>query len=511
MGIGVLHVLQQLSRAGASRALVATAASASRDGASSHRIVSLCQVEAGALRIAADAGLAVLVAPTAAVLDRELRTADILHVHYWHTPELVAFMRGAVAPSRVLLWSDVPGDTPPHLLPRALMDWADVTVASGPYTLTLPVFTDLDEETRRARTAMIFDTPDFSRLHGVTPRRHETFNVGYIGTVDFVKMHPDYVAMSAAIAIPDVRFIVCGSGNGFAQLQQQAARCGARDRFELRGYVEDVRSLFEVLDVFGYPIVHSSAELVLQEAMFAGVPPVILARSGAQCVVRDGDTGLVVNGPEEYSRAVEWLYHRPDERRRLSVNAADYARRVFGAGRAADALNVVYARMMTRPKKARRWPFPLRARATSRSAWTFLDLLDEVTARPFKVSLTDTAWAPLLDAEAAIAAAPPVMVDAAAGGVLHYRRRFPDDPHLRLWSGLALRAQGRPALAIGEFEAARRLGLDHWRVSWYVAETARANGLGALAAEALIRVVEAAPDFMPAREALEAMDGVRRE
>ncbi len=50
------------------------------------------------------------------------------------------------------------------------------------------------------------------------------------------------------------------------------------------------------------------------------------------------------------------------------------------------------------------------------------------------------------------------------GGVLDFRRRFPSDPHLRLWSGLALRAQGRNAFAAGEFAAAARLGCDRARL-----------------------------------------------
>ena len=35
--------------------------------------------------------------------------------------------------------------------------------------------------------------------------------------------------------------------------------------------------------------------------------------------------------------------------------------------------------------------------------------------------------------------------------MIHHRKAFPDDPHLRLWSGLIAEAAGRRELAAGEF------------------------------------------------------------
>ena len=60
-----------------------------------------------------------------------MRDADVVQVHFWNTPELIAFMRELTAPSRVLLWSHVAGTTPPHLLTPSLLDWADITVATS--------------------------------------------------------------------------------------------------------------------------------------------------------------------------------------------------------------------------------------------------------------------------------------------------------------------------------------------------------------------------------------------
>jgi glycosyltransferase involved in cell wall biosynthesis len=510
--VRVLHVVQQLSRGGAARAFIAAAACQRRQGSSTHQILSLVSdVEPRARRLAADAGLPLVAGGDEANARALAEAADVVHVHYWNTPELVAFLQRLTAPTRLVLTCHVPGDTPPHVLHAELLAWADITIADGPYGYSLPVFRDLDARTRAERTGLVIDTPDFSRLAHVAPRPHAGFTVGYIGTVDPVKMHPAFVAMSADVDVPGVRFIVCGNGGGVPGLRREAEARGVLDRFEFRGYVEDVASVLAELDVFGYPVTHSAIELVLQEAMFAGVPPVVLATGGAARTVDHGRTGLVVDTPEAYSRAIERLSHDPALRRRLGANAAAHARQAFGAERAARALTDIYERVMRRPKHARVWPFPNRvsatssAEASSAAAWTFVDMIGPVAAGPFVTSLTAQDPHALLEAEAAIAASPPVLADGAAGGVIHYRRCHPSDPHLRLWTGLVLGAQGRPALAAGELDAARRRGLDHWRVSWYIARLARAAGAVPLARNALDRVLAAAPDFQPAAEALAAL------
>ena len=57
-------------------------------------------------------------------------------------------------------------------------------------------------------------------------------------------------------------------------------------------------------------------------------------------------------------------------------------------------------------------------------------------------------------ADALIASVSPAVVRTPGGGILHYRCAYPNDALLRIWSGLVLFNQGRPALAAAEFTAA---------------------------------------------------------
>ncbi|MGL6281475.1 MAG: glycosyltransferase, partial [Microcoleaceae cyanobacterium] len=186
-------------------------------------------------------------------------------------------LRSPLPAMRLLTWFHVAGNQPPQIIPEKLIHFSDFALCSSPYTADLPLFQNLPADLCQTKTGMVYDTTDFQRLGEINLRQHQGFNVGYIGTVDLVKMHPNYVPMSAKINIPQVKFIVCGHGNDH-HLKYQAEQLGVSTKFDWRGYVEDIKSVIEILDIFGYPLCednYSTAELVLQEAMYAGVPPVI--------------------------------------------------------------------------------------------------------------------------------------------------------------------------------------------------------------------------------------------
>jgi hypothetical protein len=296
-------------------------------------------------------------------------------------------------------------------------------------------------------------------------------------------MHPRYVEMSARVRVPGVSFVVCGSGDGFAALARRARELGLGERFELRGFVEDVASVLAELDVFGYPLCednYAGSDLVLQEAMYAGVPPVVLP-FGRTHLVQHGVTGIVAADENEYAAAIETLHADPDLRRRLGRAAQVYARANCSPQAAAHHWDGIYRDMLRAPKRTRTWPLCRQiAAAATPGAARFIDSLG-ASAGPFAASVESTDEATLLAAEQAVGESSPAMASAGGGGVLHYRRRYADDPWLRLWSGLILERQGRPALAAGEYSAVLRLGIEHWRVHAYLARAARALGQTELA------------------------------
>jgi hypothetical protein len=464
--VKIVHIIERFSSAGPERSLIAAAKYAAQLGLGQEHLV--CTLEKSgspaAVIMARQAGVRVLLGPDPALRTELLAQADIVLIHFWNNPALWEFLRSPLPPMRLAVWLTIFGGHPPQVVPRPLLDFADVVAATTPGTLHLP-----ELAAHAAVMPVIFAPADFARLEGCAPQPHAGFNVGLIGgSLDPTKLHPAFVAMSAAVEVPEVCFIVCGGGG--EPLRRQAQTLAAADRFDFRGYVEDIRSVLAVCDVFGYPLhpqTYATSEKALQEAMWAGVPPVVFPHAGVRYLVEDGVTGLVVASEAEYTAAIAWLYRHPDERARLRRNAQEFARRVFAPQRAVGQLADLFAGLMARPKRPRAWP----ADGANPAAWFIAALGDH--AGPFGISYAGGPGPARDAAEAEIAAASDLLLQS-EGGIIHYRNHWPADPHLRLWTGLALAQRGEIERAGLEFQAAAALGVTRPRLARWPGEEAQA-------------------------------------
>ncbi|MGF1493830.1 MAG: glycosyltransferase [Microcoleaceae cyanobacterium] len=523
----ILHIILQLSRGGAARSMMALAKFSSQlsslEKHFQHSVISLAVAEPEAIQMAESASMTVINAPDHQSILQEIKTADIVHFHFWNHPYLYEFLQLSWPAMRLVMWFHIAGDRPPQVITRQLVDYADIAIPCNPFSANLPVFNLLSPQTRAQKIRMVYDAADFTRLSNLEPQSHAGFNVGYIGTVDFVKMHPRYVPMSAGINIPKVQFIVCGTGN-LLELQRQAKQLSIEEKFQFRGYVEDIKSVLEILDVYGYPLcedTYAAAELNLQEAMYAGVPPVVFPHGGIRSLVIHGETGLVVNNELEYQQAVEYLYHHPEERQRLGKNAQQYAMQHFGAENAAQCLNPIYATLLQQPKRPRCWGVPVGEKllnqpltlddvtgmAENHGARAFIQSLGD-TAPQFSVSLNNGSnydlnqenIEKLLAADQQISCSSPLLQSLGSGGILSYQSYYPKDGYLRFWSGLILQHKGLHAEAIQQFHMALQLGCDGWRVNWFLANSAEQSNQIILAQQAIESVLQAIPGFGRAQE-----------
>lgn len=442
----ILHVIEQLAPGGAAAALIETARALATAG-QRHRVLSLVPPVPATAAFAAEAGLEL-------VDDPSIADADLVWVHGWTSPVLDAFLREPHPPARWLIWLHVAGDSAPHMLTPAMASFADILVATSPYTATLPAFAKARSETR-----IVLAGSDLTRFAAVERMPRESLSIGYLGTLDPAKMHPDFAAMSAAAAIPHARFDIYGRGSGEKRLAR-AITCDAR--FRLHGWADNVPAALAAMDVFGYPLArncHATAELALQEAMAAGLPSVILRHGAAMHLVEDGRTGLIARDEAEYPRALERLAADPILRLELGEAARRHALAHFGADRAALAFTAIIDWLLARPKTERIWP-----NRAATGAERFLAAIGPAGA-PFLLSQRDDT------ADRAIAASAPSLAGATSGGVPHWRLSYPDDPWLAFWSGLVLRGQGKRVQALGEWRRARMLGLAIPRLDRYIAET----------------------------------------
>ena len=469
MSARILHLIPQLG-GGAGRAALSVACS-TRGAELEVMLATLRPPHPGFLEQASVAGLELLVAPAAEELEDAIRASDVVHLHYWNSPELTELLERELPPARLLLWSHVAGNTAPQVIPSALLAGADAVVAC----------TDGSQRGLLARAPagtsvqVIPSVGGWDRIEDVRRSDRDGFNVGYIGKLSFNKMHPDFAKLCARIRAPDARFIVCGTGDAASRLSEQAKELGLADRFELLGQVEEIRAPLGDMDVFGYPLRSEDCavgDLALMEAMYAGVPPVVLPRGGAEELVEDRRTGIVAGDLDAYVEAIERLHADPGERRLLGDAARETARARWTPELLVPAWRSAYTELMAQPKRSRgpilAPPPPGRAPGPAR-------LLAGLGAEGehFLTSANGTAEE-AAEADRWIAGCS-AAVGVSDGGILDHRRRYPEDPMLALWTGLYLARTGRPALAAGSLAQARRMGLPAERVKRLMRELAGAG------------------------------------
>jgi hypothetical protein len=454
----VLHLIPILNFGGASRAAIAAAgAVAGEDEA--HMITSIRPALPGMAGVAQAGGTEVLDAPPQAELMEAIAAADLVLVHLWNSPELLEMLESDLPPCRLVVWVHVAGHTPPQVLPASIFRRASETVATSHFSARW-----VQSAQPEHPPVVIPPVGGWERVDGIVRSSLPGFNVGYLGSVAFTRMHPDFVRMSLAADLEEARFVVCGAGSAGARIRRQVRELGASERFEFRGQIREIGTALSDFDVFGYPLrphTSVSSDLSVKEAMYAGIPPVVLAGTGCDELVADGRTGVIAPSPAEYPRAIERLHADPEERSRLGRNAHSHAADVWTPAKWAPAWKECFGRVLAGPTRAGPMldgPDPSLPAGTAR----FLRGLGGL-APEFELSLSGSA-AEAAEAAQAIAASDP-LIAYEDNGLFDHRRRYPDDPNLAMWTGIFLNGQGRRVLAMAEFAEARRLGCDPSRLA----------------------------------------------
>jgi len=458
----ILHLIEKLTLGGAAKSLLGLVRNSDKTKYT-HTSLSLLPPDQRALQRAQEIGLEVM-AFEESLFSRQIEETDIVQIHFWNAPSLYRILHRPWPAARVLCWSHISGEHPPQVLTPGLASFCDALVASTPHTAELPAFKNAAQG---RLTDTILDMPDFATIKRCAMAKSGCFTVVYVGTVDFVKMHLDFVEMHAKANIPNLRVIVCGDGAALNTLKQQAARSTSPERFEFVGYQEFPEHILSQADVFGYPLApetYATSELALQEAMYLCLPPLLLSNAGPARMVEHGVTGLLARDPADYAKKLEELAANPILRETLGKNAAAFAAANWGAEQSAKQMAELYENLLHQPKRYRP---PVGGKRDISGVESFLASLGE-SAPQFRDSFEGRAIHGRATERAAdrfIEQSSALLASASAGGVLHYRIAYPDDPFLRYWSGLVLANQGRTALAAMEFCAAAKLGFDDERLA----------------------------------------------
>lgn len=120
--------------------------------------------------------------------------------------------------------------------------------------------------------------------------------VTFLGRITYQK-GPDYFVEAAAKVlqrVPDVRFVMAGSGDLMNHVVRHVAQLGIADRFHFTGFLKggEVQRMFRLSDVYVMPSVSEPFGISPLEAMRSGVPVIISRQSGVAEVL---DYAIKVN------------------------------------------------------------------------------------------------------------------------------------------------------------------------------------------------------------------------
>jgi len=438
MTLEVLHITQQLSSGGAGKALEALASAAKR---SRHRVVSLLPATPEARRRLTSQAIPLLEQPHAKELSACMNQADVVQIHFWNTPELYRFMT-LEHNCRLVIWSHVEGSTAPHILIPELASYCQALVHSCSTT---------DPRAISIRPG----SPHRFALRRLHPGDEEPLTIGIFGSLNSSRMCTETLDIFAKAACPDSRLLVVGQGDLVPRWQCHACELNLQERVEFRGFVNNVARELARMDVLLHlpkPGGSAAADLALQEALMAGVVPVVLAGTPVADLVQHNVDGMIANDAHQCAEHLQRLDGDRQLLARLRTAAQTRAHQDFNPDRCTSAFEHLYEQICKHPRAPRR----LQLRGGSSGAQRFMASLGDAAA-PFQISSERAAgWQ---EADRQIAASSAALVGAGAGGILHWRGAYPNDPWLRYWAGLVFNTAGRSALAAAEFSAAAKAGL----------------------------------------------------
>jgi glycosyltransferase involved in cell wall biosynthesis len=170
--------------------------------------------------------------------------------------------------------------------------------------------------------------------------------VGSIGELRTLKRHDDFIRAAALVRkeFPETQFVLAGVGDGREQLEKLVNELGLTNHFHFLGWLDEADKLLCAMDVFVSASETESFGLAIVEAMAAGTAVVATATEGAQEVIEDQKTGLLVpiGDVERIARSVVNLLSDPEKRERLTTESVKSVAKKFSLTRMVDDIEKIY-------------------------------------------------------------------------------------------------------------------------------------------------------------------------
>lgn len=276
------------------------------------------------------------ICPNRSLLHQILTWSDIVIVHWWHHPLTSYFLYELPKmPLRVVIWSHISNLTIPVLDARYILEATSVFFTTESSYDSMP-YQKIDDRILFEKTAVVPGTIGFEDSLIVEKKTHPCFNIGYLGYIDFSKLHSEFVEFCDEVKVNNVKFVMGGEAPVRKILEEQAIQKGIADKFEYKGYIKNGYEFYSTIDVLGYPLMPNhtcTTENSILEAMISEIPPVLINQLVEKKIVTNGENGFLVSNKIEYGQAIKILHDNVERRIDMGKKARSSVLRKYGRQR----------------------------------------------------------------------------------------------------------------------------------------------------------------------------------
>lgn len=321
----ILHIAAHMG-AGAGKAVAGMAIS---DKANEHSILLLDKPEKfDHIDRCKKNGICVKVCPTAAEEREEASRADVVVVSWWHHPLTYrTLLNIADIPTRLVLWCHVNGLHYPELHP-AFISCFEGCMFTSKSSFENEKWSAKEKDAIYGKSALVYGMGDFYPKEFPQKNDYEVrrgkMRTGYVGSLDYAKLHPDFVGWLKAAVENNQNICFELAGDVTDRVRCDVMEQGLSDYVKFLGFREDVRELLPQWDAFLYllnPYNFATTENALLEAMACGLP--VIASDGAveRSIIEEGKDGLLAGDRESFAVELDRLSKSRELRRSLGKNA----------------------------------------------------------------------------------------------------------------------------------------------------------------------------------------------
>jgi glycosyltransferase involved in cell wall biosynthesis len=375
------------------------------------------------------------------VIQKKISQSDIVQIEWWNHPLIYLFLLKFPFPKcRVSVCSHISGFHRPQIITENIINFSDMFLATTKATLEIGLLQYPKSIDLKKKIEVVNYPMNFERFKSFQKKQNKTFNIGYVGTLDYSKLHRNFLSIASKINIPKNKFILCGEDIDDKIYQESLVF--SKVNFVFTGLVENVVPVYEQIDVLGYPLNPShygTGEQVLREAMFLELPIVAFSNPCEKSILKNGFNGLLVRTEEEYVNAIETLYSDKQLGINLGRNARHSVLTELNPDRVFNELGEKYSKLLLKKKSKKSFLFSIlefnKSDDVDLGAKLFIESLGHERSS-FLASFVPKSEASKKAADIEISNCEIGIRSKNKGGLFQYLRYFPHDNKLNYWADL---------------------------------------------------------------------------